>query len=104
MNENNRINPHIGEFIALLESQKEGASSEFRQELEKDIAFVKREVKRRAGRKPKPESERRVNKYHVCLNEAENRRVRAYVGDRETGEVLRELILSALPPEPETAE
>lgn len=37
---------------------------------------------------------RRVNKY----------RVRAYVGDRETGEVLRKLILSALPPEPETAE
>ncbi len=99
MNENNRINPHTGEFIALLESQKEGASPEFCQELDQRIAVVEREVKRRAGRKPKPAHERRVNKYHVCLNEAENRRVRAYVGDRETGEVLRELILSALPPE-----
>jgi hypothetical protein len=97
MNENNRINPHTGEFIALLESQKEGASSESCQELNQRIAVVEREVKRRAGRKPKPAHE--LNKYRVCLNEAENRRVRAFVGDRETGEVLRELILSALPPE-----
>lgn len=41
MSENNRINPHIGEFIALLESQKEGASPEFLRQLEKDIAFCK---------------------------------------------------------------
>jgi len=60
-------------------------------------------AKRRAGRKPKPESERRTIRFSVCFNAGEYRRVEAFVGSRETGEVLRELILSALPPE-ETAE
>lgn len=56
-------------------------------------------AKRRAGRKPKPESERRTIRFSVCFNAGEYRRVEAFVGSRETGEVLRELILGALPPE-----
>lgn len=87
--------PKVDAVLAFVESQKEGATPALRAELD----AVKREVKRRAGRKPKPESERRTRRYRVCLNEAEDRRVRAYVGERETAEVLRELILGALPPE-----
>lgn len=58
-----------------------------------------RRERRRAGRKPKPESERRTIRFSVCFNAAEYRRVEAFVGSRETGEVLRELILGALPSE-----
>ena len=54
---------------------------------------------RTRGRKPKPESERRTNRFQLCFNAAEYARVAKYVGERETGEVLRELILNALPPE-----
>lgn len=61
--------------------------------------------KRRAlERKPKPEKDRRTIRFQLCFNAAEYARVRAYVGERETGKALRELILSALPSEPETAE
>lgn len=64
-----------------------------------DAKRAKANGSRTRGRKPKPESERRTNRFQLCFNAAEYDRVRAYVGDRETGEVLRELILSALPPE-----
>lgn len=59
---------------------------------------------RTRGRKPKPEKDRRTIRFQLCFNAAEYARVRAYVGERETGKALRELILSALPSEPETAE
>lgn len=52
--------------------------------------------KRRAGRKPKPESERRTIRFSVCFNAAEYREVEAFVGARETGEVLRNLVLEAI--------
>lgn len=53
-------------------------------------------AKRRAGRKPKPESERRSIRFSVCFNAAEYREVEAFVGSRETGEVLRNLVLEAI--------
>ena len=52
--------------------------------------------KRRTGRKPKPESERRSIRFSVCFNDAEYREVEAFVGSRETGEVLRNLVLEAI--------
>lgn len=52
--------------------------------------------KRRAGRKPKPESQRRTIRFSVCFNAAEYREVETFVGSRETGEVLRNLVLEAI--------
>ena len=52
--------------------------------------------KRRTGRKPKPAHERRSIRFSVCFNAAEYRQVETFVGERETGEVLRQLILEAI--------
>ena len=52
--------------------------------------------KRRTGRKPKPACERRSIRFSVCFNAAEYRQVEAFVGERETGEVLHNLVLEAI--------
>ena len=52
--------------------------------------------KRRTGRKPKPACERRSIRFSVCFNAAKYRQVEAFVGERETGEVLHNLVLEAI--------
>lgn len=52
--------------------------------------------RRRTGRKPFPEKRRRTNRISVSFNEAEFQTVQAFVGARETAEVLRELVLETI--------
>ena len=80
------------EALAELEGKRLLAGNDAALEyLERSIESLKR-----AGRKPKPESERRSIRFSVCFNAAEYREVEAFVGSRETGEVLRNLVLEAI--------
>lgn len=102
-----QTNPIIEDAMAnALAARFPNADAELAARRDEAVAALraKADVRRnRGGRKPKPESERRTIRFQLCFNAAEYARVAKYVGDRETAEVLRELILGALPPE-ETAE
>ncbi len=93
-------NHPIEDFIAdemLRDETFEAADAELLAWRDAEVAKLRAKAeKRRTGRKPKPASERRTIRFSVCFNAAEYREVEAFVGSRETGEVLRQLVLEAI--------